>query len=262
MDPYKQKATKGEISLFEVYSEVVESLKDEISPESILSKHLNLYRESSLENDQDVMDLIEKLKENYKVICLTNTEKEVADYNWGRGLFNDFDSAFISVEMGMMKPDREIYEKVLENLEISADDALFIDDKQEYVDGAEEVGIKSIKFENYSQLKRELELIGILQGIQIIGRCAGKLRYSMTFLIIAIIVFVIKESLKVINFIQITNLELIKNIANIIIITLLLLSIYSMRLIITQIDKNNKKGSGDQGFLDSCFGFESLLNGC
>ena len=77
-------------------------------------------------------------------------------------MFTLFDKAYISVDIGLMKPDKEIYNNVLEDLAISADKALFIDDKLEYVVGAEKVGIRSILFENLHQLKYELRRLDII----------------------------------------------------------------------------------------------------
>lgn len=56
-----------------------------------------------------------------------------------------------------MKPQREIYEKVLDDLKVSSKKCLFIDDRKEYVDGALIVGINGIVYENYEQLIDKLK---------------------------------------------------------------------------------------------------------
>ena len=58
-----------------------------------------------------------------------------------------------------MKPEPEIYLKVLEDLNYNSKEVLFIDDNPWYVGGAEKVGIKSILFQDSKKLLRELTLL-------------------------------------------------------------------------------------------------------
>lgn len=154
--------TKGDTSLLDFYNKIKEKINSDKSAEEMVSKHLNIYRENSLERDNKILNLIDKLKEKYRVVCLTNIEKEVGDFNWGRGLFNDFDESFISTELGMMKPDKEIYEKVLSELNVNNNEVLFIDDVQENIDGAEKLGIKCIKYRNYDELINDMKKFGVM----------------------------------------------------------------------------------------------------
>lgn len=55
-----------------------------------------------------------------------------------------FDDVILSNEVGLRKPDAEIFQLALKNLSITAQDAIFVDDIAENVTGAESVGILGI----------------------------------------------------------------------------------------------------------------------
>ena len=153
----KPLATQGKINLIEVYSEIIKRLEKDIKQEDLLQKHFEIYKDFSMKKDSEVLLLIENLKFRYRVVCLTNTEREIAELNRKNGLFDYFERAYISVDMGLMKPELEIYKRVLEDLGCLAEECLFIDDKLEYVEAAKKVGMNAIKFENLEQLKIDLQ---------------------------------------------------------------------------------------------------------
>ena len=72
-----------------------------------------------------------------------------------------FDNLFFSNELGMRKPHLEIFEHVLKEIKTDANDSIFIDDKQENLDAAAQLGIKTILFQDAEQLISELKSLGI-----------------------------------------------------------------------------------------------------
>ncbi len=64
----------------------------------------------------------------------------------------------------MVKPDMEIYEYVLKELNAKSEECVFIDDKAENIEAAEKLGIHGIVFENKEQLKQDLEELGVTVG--------------------------------------------------------------------------------------------------
>lgn len=88
--------------------------------------------------------LVEKTAQHCTVACLSNMNIE----HWQRGvskwsLIDRFDRAFLSFQIGMVKPDPEIYEHVVTALGTSADRVLFLDDNQINVDAARIAGLKA-----------------------------------------------------------------------------------------------------------------------
>ena len=59
-----------------------------------------------------------------------------------------FDQVFTSGHAGMRKPDLKFYQHVLQDIELSPEDVIFIDDKMENVLAAKSLGIASVVFDN------------------------------------------------------------------------------------------------------------------
>lgn len=96
----------------------------------------------------------------YKTAVLSNTEVPAMQH-FHLQKYEMFDVAVFSCLEGVKKPDREIYEITLKNLGSPPEQAIFIDDKQEYIDGAKEAGINTILFRNIDQVKGELKQLGV-----------------------------------------------------------------------------------------------------
>lgn len=95
--------------------------------------------------------LLNILKNKYNTFLLSNTNEIHLEYffrmiydvhkvNQFESLFN---KAYYSCRIGMRKPDREIYEFVLKDSGLMAEESLFIDDTSINLTPAEEVGIKT-----------------------------------------------------------------------------------------------------------------------
>ncbi|GIH68400.1 HAD family hydrolase [Sphaerimonospora thailandensis] len=64
---------------------------------------------------------------------------------------------FYSGRMGMVKPDAEIYLKVIEELGVPAGDVVFVDDRTENVAAAQAVGVHGVHFRDGQTLREELK---------------------------------------------------------------------------------------------------------
>jgi putative hydrolase of the HAD superfamily len=67
-----------------------------------------------------------------------------------------FDHLTWSCELGVVKPDPAIYLHTVKKLDVSPDRALFIDNLQKNIVGAEAVGLHAALFENPEQLQNDL----------------------------------------------------------------------------------------------------------
>lgn len=72
-----------------------------------------------------------------------------------------FDHKVFSGEMGVVKPDAEIYHACLRGLEVQPEQALFIDDNAANVEGARALGIESVRFESIAQLAADVGQFGL-----------------------------------------------------------------------------------------------------
>ena len=87
--------------------------------------------------------------------------------SWGTGIYERaplriFDATVISGDVGLHKPQPEIYELGAERIGIEATSCVFVDDLRENVAGAEAVGMTAILHRDPETTIRELErLLGI-----------------------------------------------------------------------------------------------------
>ena len=95
--------------------------------------------------------------------ALNNEARETNEYRFNEfGLRDYFQVAFSSCYVGMRKPEPAIYRRALDILGKPAERILFIDDRQQNVDGAAAAGIKAIRFTGADALRGELETWGVL----------------------------------------------------------------------------------------------------
>jgi 2-haloacid dehalogenase len=67
----------------------------------------------------------------------------------------------VSGEIGLIKPDREIYNTHAANFDLEPAACLFIDDSQKNVDGAIAAGWQSVLFTGADRLREDLKALGI-----------------------------------------------------------------------------------------------------
>ena len=73
-----------------------------------------------------------------------------------------FDGMVISCRIQKVKPELEIYQHLLEQHSLAADQTIFIDDTPRNLDAASKVGIRGIKFENPCQCEKDLKAVGCI----------------------------------------------------------------------------------------------------
>ncbi len=90
--------------------------------------------------------------------CLNNEARETNDYRFATfGLRRYFKVAFSSCYVGLRKPHAEMYHRAIDILGVAPERILFIDDRQENVDGALQAGMRGIRFEGEQQLRKQLK---------------------------------------------------------------------------------------------------------
>lgn len=113
--------------------------------------------------NHDVLDIISKLKSEYSIGLLSNAEskhlREILQNNY---LEKYFDEIIISSEVGYIKPSKEIFDVMLNRMNLSASEVVFIDDSRSHIEGAEKSGIKGIQFLNAEQLVKDLRELGVV----------------------------------------------------------------------------------------------------
>ena len=113
------------------------------------------------ENVQVLEDLHQK--PNIHLYAITNWSAET--YPTAQRLFpflRYFQDIVVSGELKLIKPDAKIYQTLLDRQPIVAEQAIFIDDVLENVEGARALGICGIHLTPETNLRKELETLGVL----------------------------------------------------------------------------------------------------
>ena len=139
-----QKFELGEISADEFRASIRENSNVSLTDEEVDS----LWNLMLLEIPREKLELILDLRSKYMVYLLSNTNSIHWDYvcknafNY-RGFRMDdyFEETFLSYEMHLAKPDKAIFEKMLNDANLLPEETLFIDDLEANCKAAEEVGI-------------------------------------------------------------------------------------------------------------------------
>lgn len=114
----------------------------------------------------DRIEYIYSLKKTYRIFLLSNTNEihrrlfcHNFELNFGYALSGLFEKCYYSHQMGMRKPDPEIFKQLLTEQKLSPGKCLFIDDSAENIDSAERVGISGLHLEPGTLLKRLPEIL-------------------------------------------------------------------------------------------------------
>ena len=114
---------------------------------------------ASLHTKPDTVALLEKLAaRGVPLYCLSNISSDFFAYLSERHTFwGAFSGIVISGDLQMMKPEREIFEFLLQRYGLVAAQTVFIDDNAPNVAAARDVGIHGVWFKNARQCELELE---------------------------------------------------------------------------------------------------------
>ncbi|MFA6598585.1 MAG: HAD family phosphatase [Ignavibacteriaceae bacterium] len=116
-----------------------------------------IYSEIFIVNE-DVASLLPRLKENYSLVLLSNTNAIHKKYGWNQYSFIQyFDKLILSHEVNAVKPEEKIYKAVETFTGFLPHEHLFIDDILEYVNGARKLGWDGIQFTGYENLVGEFQ---------------------------------------------------------------------------------------------------------
>lgn len=147
----------GKITPQEFYSRVVTGLKAKISFEDFFTIYCDVFSLNT-----PVLEILKNLKPKYKLVLCSNTD--VMRFSFIKKNIPEiliFDDYILSFEVGCMKPDLKIYQEALKRAKTEAEGAVFVDDLEENIRGAEKAGIKGILFKPGLDLVKEFRTVGL-----------------------------------------------------------------------------------------------------
>ena len=98
--------------------------------------------------DHEILDFLRSLKPNYKVGLISNAWSGLRDYIIREKFDDVFHHMVISAEVGVAKPDPKIYHIALDQFQVQAGEAVFVDDFIENINACEKLGMKGIHFKS------------------------------------------------------------------------------------------------------------------
>ena len=95
------------------------------------------------------LEFLQMLSQKYRLFLLTNTDathierfEHMAGISFSRDFYQCFEKVYYSYEMGMRKPDPQIFEHIIRKHDLSLKRTLFVDDKKENTDAAQSLGLQ------------------------------------------------------------------------------------------------------------------------
>ncbi len=159
-DFFKQYTLGGNVGDFTGITDFYEKTKPSID---LTVEELNeIFKEAraTIYVRPEMIDYIKILKNKYQIALLSNFDNGLEKFLQEIfNIYNLFDVVISSYNVKIRKPDPRIYEYTLEKLDVRPEEAVFIDDLEKNVEGAEAVGIKGIIFKDSKQCKLDLENI-------------------------------------------------------------------------------------------------------
>jgi epoxide hydrolase-like predicted phosphatase len=158
--PHWTRLTSGQISEDEYWDSFLKLAKIDID-KAELKKRVRLELRP-LDENAKVLPL---LKNRYRLAALSNHAKEWAQFMQSEfDFFGNFDQIVFSCDIGLRKPDPEIYQRTVTRLGSQPDRCLFVDDKMRNTDAAKALGMRVLTLDRSAALADQLLRLGIELG--------------------------------------------------------------------------------------------------
>jgi len=106
--------------------------------------------------DRDLLAFIRSLRPRFKTGVISNAWGDMRAYVVKNQFDDAFDNLTISAELGVMKPQPEIYQLALKEAQVEAKEAAFVDDTLKNVEAANALGMHGIVFRDPGQVRENL----------------------------------------------------------------------------------------------------------
>ena len=157
-DPRWSDWQEGRISLHDWHQHLAKRLGDRAS----LAQFTEAWNRAL--DPQPIQDstFLEKLSRRYRLALLSNTDPvHVAYMEPAYDFFRFFPVRIYSCKVGFSKPNPLIYREALRACKVNAEEALYIDDVEAYVEAARRLGMSGVRFQSPEQLTDDLREFGV-----------------------------------------------------------------------------------------------------
>lgn len=143
---YWDRLDSGDISDEEVVSAIKTRLPERLWDVSEKIYYSWIYNIPEIEGMSELIDRI-KNRYNVKVYLLSNISNYFASHSEEIPILKKLDGCVFSAPIGIVKPNREIFEHLCKAYKLSPEETLFIDDRLDNIEGALRCGLKGYIFD-------------------------------------------------------------------------------------------------------------------
>ncbi len=109
--------------------------------------------------DRSLLDFIRSLKPQYHTGLISNAWSDLRQYLAKESCEDAFDTIIISAEVGLIKPEAQIYELALDQANVQAAEALMVDDVRINIDGCQRIGMRGILFKDVEETIQQIKAL-------------------------------------------------------------------------------------------------------
>lgn len=147
------RATLGQISEDEHWLNVMKILKQPASENARI--RAEFFAGDII--DRTLLDFLRSIRPKYKTGLISNAWSGLRNYILREKFDDAFECMVISSEVGAAKPDPKIFQIALEQLQVRANEAVFVDDFIENIEACQKVGMKGIHFRDVESAMKQLK---------------------------------------------------------------------------------------------------------
>ena len=155
--PTAKQATVGDIPVNKHWEAVAKRLK--VDKKEIEKVEAEFFAGDLL--DLSILEYLRSLRPRYVTGLISNAWSDMREYLIRKKIDDAFEHLTISAEVGVAKPETKIYHLALEQAQVKAGEAVFVDDVLANIEACEAVGMKGIHFKDphasMEQLKKLLK---------------------------------------------------------------------------------------------------------
>jgi len=148
---------RGDISYEAYWSKLVEEARVKMDPQQLqqvgrwdleMWGHVN----------PTMVEWVEQIRlSGIRTALVSNMPHEMIRYSRRNfSWLKHFDHTTFSAEVRLVKPEAAIYRHSLDGLGVAAEEALFVDDREQNVEGARAVGLRAVQFSSVRQFRSDL----------------------------------------------------------------------------------------------------------
>jgi len=106
--------------------------------------------------DRQLVDAIRSMRGRVHTGLISNAWSGLREFIVSEKIMDVFDTVVISAEVGVVKPSARIYEIALEQANVKAKDAVFVDDMPANIEACEKAGMTGILFKDPQEVLAQL----------------------------------------------------------------------------------------------------------